>query len=158
MIYVIYTSSGSEQAVMYELLDKGYKAYVPRELYSYRKGGRWHDTIRLLFDGYVFVDIAVLTPEIYYDIKSVYCVGGFVSKTTGLSDTESEYIIGLCKNRDIVQPSTGHIVDGHLRIDSGYLQQYENKIVKYSRRQHKAVIEITLYGEPHRITCTVNIK
>lgn len=37
MIYVIYVQSGSETAVMYSMRELGYTAYVPRELYKYRK-------------------------------------------------------------------------------------------------------------------------
>lgn len=37
MIYVIYVQSGSETTVMYSMRELGYTAYVPRELYKYRK-------------------------------------------------------------------------------------------------------------------------
>lgn len=36
-MYVIYVQSGSETAVMYSMRELGYTAYVPRELYKYRK-------------------------------------------------------------------------------------------------------------------------
>ena len=48
MIYVIYVLSGSETAVMYSMRELGYTAYVPRELYKYRKKGVWHEEIRPL--------------------------------------------------------------------------------------------------------------
>ena len=97
------------------------------------------------------------TADDYYTIRKIHGVGNFVSKTTCLSCTEEEYIIELCRNPDILKVSKGHIENGVLKIDSGYLKRYEHKIVKFSRRQHKAVIEITLYGESHRITCALDI-
>ncbi len=145
MIYVIYVQSGSETAVMYSMRELGYTAYVPRELYKYRK------------NGYIFFQTDRLTADDYYTIRKIHGVGNFVSKTTCLSCTEEEYIIGLCRNPYILKVSKGHIENGVLKIDSGYLKRYEHKIVKFSRRQHKAVIEITLYGESHRITCAVDI-
>lgn len=54
MIYVIYVQSGSETTVMYSMRELGYTAYVPRELYKYRKKGVWHEEIKPLFDGYIF--------------------------------------------------------------------------------------------------------
>ncbi len=157
MMYVIYVQSGSETAVMYAMRDLGYTAYVPRELHKYRKKGVWNEEIRPLFDGYIFFQTDRLTADDYYTIRKIHGVGNFVSKTTCLSCTEEEYIIGLCRNPDILKVSKGHIENGVLKIDSGYLKRYEHKIVKFSRRQHKAVIEITLYGKPHRITCAVDI-
>ena len=158
MIYVLYVHTGQEQTVMYALADKGYKAYIPRELYVYRKGGKWHEEIKPLFDSYVFLEIPAFSDEAYYDIKTVPGVGKFLSRSMWLSATEEEYIKGLCKNKEILKVSKGHIENGYLKIDSGYLKDYEHKIVKFSKRQHKAVIELTLYGEPHRITCAVDIS
>ena len=157
MIDVLYAKPGEEQAIMHSLQEIGYKSYVPRELHYYRKGGKWHHEIRPLFDGYVFVELDSLSAEDYYRIRAVHGVGNFVSKTTCLSCTEEEYILGLCRNKDWLKASHGHIDNGFLKIDSGYLKDYEHKIVKFSKRQHKAVIELTLYGEPHRITCAVDI-
>lgn len=156
-IYVLYVQSNKENDVMYDLQDKGFTAYVPREKYTYRKGGKWHTEIRVLFDGYVFVELPNINGDNYYVIKNTYGVGNFVSKTTNLSDTEAEYIKGLCNNGNIIETSVGHIENGVLKIDDGFLKQYEHKIVKYSRRQHRATVEITIYGEPYRITCAINI-
>lgn len=157
MIYVLRVRLGDEQAIMYALRDKGYTVYCPREEYTYRKGGKWHKDIRTLFNGYIFIDLPCVDGSNYYDIKSVSGVGHFISKTSCLSPTEAEYITGMCRE-DVLPISTGHIENGNLKLDTGYLKQYEHKIIKYSRRQHKAVAEITLYGEPYRITCTVDIQ
>ena len=65
MIYVIYVQSGSETAVMYSMRELGYTAYVPRELYKYRKKGVWHEEIKPLFDGYIFFQTDRLTADDY---------------------------------------------------------------------------------------------
>ena len=90
MIYVIYVQSGSETTVMYSMRELGYTAYVPRELYKYRKKGVWHEEIKPLFDGYIFFQTDRLTADDYYTIRKIHGVGNFVSKTTCLSCTEEE--------------------------------------------------------------------
>lgn len=74
MIYVIYVQSGSETAVMYLMRELGYTAYVPRELYKYRKKGVWHEEIKPLFDGYIFFQTDRLTADDYYIIRKIHGV------------------------------------------------------------------------------------
>ena len=72
MIYVLYVQSGSETAVMYLMRELGYTAYVPRELYKYRKKGVWHEEIKPLFDGYIFFQTDRLTADDYYIIRKIH--------------------------------------------------------------------------------------
>ena len=116
MIYVIYVQSGSETAVMYSMRELGYTAYVPRELYKYRKKGVWHEEIKPLFDSYIFFQTDRLTADDYYTIRKIHGVGNFVSKTTCLSCTEERiYHRRLCRPIPIYSSQQTHIKNGVLR-------------------------------------------
>ena len=157
-MYVIYVQTGREDEVLYSLRKTGYTAYVPKRILVQRKNGIYHDIQQILFTGYVFIDAEKITADDYYKIRSINGVGNFLSRTVPLSPTEEEYIKGLCNGGEDIAISKGILINGRLRITEGFLKQYEHKIVKYSRRQHRATVELTLYGEPHRIVCGIDIE
>lgn len=158
MIYVVTTISTKELDAAAMLRRSGYEAYVPRAMRRVRKGKECYYTAEVMFDGYVFVSLpGELTADDYYKIRSVKLIGNFLSKRAALSDEESEYVRMLCNNGQNVGVSSGYVKGGKLYITDGWLKQFEDKIVRWSVRQHKATVELTLHGEPHRITCTVDI-
>lgn len=158
MIYVITTIAGKELETAAALRKAGYTVYAPRAVRRKRSGTQSSFTAEILFAGYLFLDTQTLTAEDYYKIRNTKAVGNFLSRTSCLSETEAEYIRLLHNRGETIGVSKGRIENGQLRIESGWLKRFENHIVRWSVRQHKAVAEITLYGKPHRITCTVDIK
>ena len=159
MIYVVTTLSGKELEAAALLRKEWYEAYVPRATRRVRKGKDCYYTAEVMFDGYVFVSIdGELTDEDYYKIKSIKLIGNFLSRRAALSEEEAEYVRALCNNGQNVGVSSGYVKGGKLYITDGWLKQFEDKIVRWSVRQHKATAELTLHGEPHRITCTVDIE
>ena len=159
MIYVVTTVSGRELETVSALRRADYEAYVPRALRRRRKGKECFYTAEIMFDGYVFISLsAELTADDYYKIREVKTVGNFLSKRAALSEKEAEYVRTLCNNGQNVGVSAGYVKGGVLHITSGWLKRFEDKIVRWSARQHKATVEITLHGEPYRITCTADIE
>lgn len=158
MIYVITTIAGKELETAAALRKAGYTVYAPRAVRRRRSGTQSSLTAEILFAGYLFLDVQALSSEDYYKIRDTKAVGNFLSRTSCLSDTEAEYIRILHNRGETIGISKGRIENGQLRIESGWLKRFENHIVRWSARQHKAVAEITLYGKPHRITCTVDIR
>lgn len=157
MIYVLTVLSGNELAAAAALRRSGYTVYAPRAIRRRRSGKESSFTAEILFAGYLFLDVQALSPEDYYKIRNTKAVGNFLSRTSCLSETEAEYIRLLHNRGETIGISRGRIVNGRLRIESGWLKRFEEHIVRWSARQHKAVAEITLYGRPHRITCTADI-
>lgn len=157
-MFVIYVQTGREDEVVYCLRKNGYTAYVPKRILKQRKNGIYYNIPQILFTGYIFIDAGKITADDYYKIHSINGVGNFLSRTVPLSPTEEEYIKGLCNNGEVIGISKGVLVNGSLRITEGFLKQYEHRIVKYSRRQHRATVELTLYGETHRIVCGIDIE
>lgn len=158
MIYVLTTIAGRELEAAAALRKSGYTVYAPRAIRRRRSGTQSSFTAEILFAGYLFLDTQALSSEDYYKIRNTKAVGNFLSRTSCLSETEAEYIRLLHNRGETIGISRGRIEDGRLRIESGWLKRFESHIVRWSVRQHKAVAEITLYGKPHRITCTVDIR
>lgn len=161
MIYVVTVKPGGaspELDAAAALRRAGYEAHVPRALRRYRKGKEHYYTAEVMFDGYVFVSLpAELSAEDYYKIRAVRLVGNFLSRKSSLSDSEEEYIAVMCRDPKGIGVSSGYIKDGKLIVTDGWLKRFADRIVKYSVRQHKATVEIPIYGIPHRITCTIDI-
>ncbi len=159
MIYVITVIGGRELDIAATLRKTGYEAYVPRMLKRYRKGKELQYIAEVMFNGYVFINIPYgLNPEDYYKIKNINAVGNFLSRNICLSDTESEYIKNLCNKGEIIGVSKGILDNGFLKITDGWLKNLEHKIVSWSVRQHKATVEITIYGKPHKVVCSIDIE
>lgn len=159
MIYVTTCAPGKEIETVFALKKKGYTAYAPRAIRRRRRGDSTDFYAEVLFSGYIFIELPhELRPDEYYEIRSVKTVGNFLSRTTCLSDTEAEYIRVIYGNGEAIGISKGRLENGQLRIESGWCKKFESHIVRWSVRQHKATVEVTLYGKPHRITCTVDIE
>lgn len=159
MIYVITVIGGKELDTAAALRKMGYEAYVPRMLKRYRKGKELQYIAHVMFDGYVFVNIPYgLNADDYYKIKDINTVGNFLSRNICLSDTESEYIRSLCNHGETIGVSKGVLENNALRITEGWLKEFEHKIVSWSVRQHKATVELTIYGKVHKVVCSVDIE
>lgn len=156
-MYVIYVVCGREDDIIRHLRESGYTAYAPKTVIIQRKNGIYYHIPQILFPSYVFIDVKKISPEAYYKIRGLNGVGYFLNRDDPLPEAEAAYIKELCKDGEI-GISKGFLDNGRLVITEGFLKRHENRIVKYSRRQHRATVELTLYGKPHRIVCGVEIK
>lgn len=156
-MFVIYVHTGRENLVMYRLRQLGYAAYVPKRILKHRKKGIYYSIPQILFTGYVFLDTKRVSAEDYYKIRSISGVGNFLNRAIPLPEAEEKYIKDLCGTEE-TSISKGFLLDGRLIVTEGFLKRYENRIVKYSRRQHRATVELTLYGKPHRMVYGIDIE
>lgn len=156
-MFVIYVQAGREDEVLRRLRQLGYTAFVPKRILKQRRKGVYYQIQQILFTSYVFLDSQEITAEDYYKIRLVNGVGNFLNRTIPLSEAEEEYIRNLCECEES-GISKGFITDGKLIVTEGFLKRYENMILKYSRRQHRATVELTLYGKPHYIVCGIDIE
>lgn len=157
-MFVIFVLLGKEDEILCRLTELGYTAYVPKTVIIQRKNGICHNVSEVLFPGYIFIDLKKVSDSDYYQILGINGVSRFLSVNVPLSAGEEEYIGTLCADGSEIGISKGVLIGGKLKITKGFLKRYENKIVKYSRRQHRATIELTLYGKPHRIVCGIDIE
>lgn len=154
MLFVLYVRGGCELRVVEELRLKTITAYCPRQLKAERRCGQWQYIERIIFTGYVFVEVPELTAKIWH--KVMKCAGAikFVSPCALPPDEES-YIRQLCNSGDCIDISRGYIYGGALHITSGFLKDLEHEIVKFNWRGKRASADVTIYGEKHRLVFSV---
>ena len=155
-MYVLYVRGGRELQIVGELRRKNITAYCPRQIKVERRRGNWQYVERIIFTGYVFIDVPELTAKLWHIIMK--CTGAirFVSLCS-LPDDEDNFIRGLCNNGGCIDISRGYISDGTLHITSGFLTNLEHEIVKFNRRGKRVTADITIYGEKHRVVFSIEL-
>ncbi len=153
MTYVLQVQTGKELAVRSQLMREGIAADVPRERILIRKGGLWSKMIKLLFPGYVFVEIDY-SAEMFHKINPVSGVIRFLGNPTPLSGHEAEMIRWLSNDGEIIEPSSVNTEDGRI-VCQGFLAGYEDHIKYFNLRQKKAAVEIKFGGKIHRANLSI---
>lgn len=156
MIYVLQVQAGKELTVRRLLEQQDVVVYVPREGIEIRKGGLWSKMIKLLFPGYVFVDID-FDAEMFHKINPVSGVIRFLGLPTPLPQREADLILWLSNDGEIIEPSP-LTVDGDNITCEGFLTGHEDDIKRLNTRQKKASVEVRFGGKVHRANIGVEIK
>ena len=156
MIYVLQVQTGKETTVRKLLEQQDVVAYVPRERIEIRKGGLWSKMIKLLFPGYVFVDIDY-SPEMFHKINPISGVIRFLGLPTPLPQREADLILWLSNGGEIIEPSP-LTVDGDKITCEGFLAGHEDDIKYLNTRQKKASVEVRFGGKVHKANIGVEIK
>ena len=155
-MYVLYVRRGSELTIVEELRLKNITAYCPRQIKAERRRGNWQYVERIIFSGYVFIDVPEITAKIWHIIMK--CTGAirFVS-LCALPESEDAYIRKLCNDGNCINVSRGYVSDGVLHITDGFMTILDNEIVKFNRRGRRASADVTLYGEKHRVVFSIEL-
>lgn len=156
MIYVLQVQAGKELTVRRLLEQQDVVVYVPREGIEIRKGGLWSKMIKLLFPGYVFVDID-FDAEMFHKINPISGVIRFLGLPTPLPQREAEMILWLANGGEVIEPSP-LTVDGDNITCGGFLTGHEDDIKRLNARQKKASVEVRFGGKVHRANIGVEIK
>ena len=155
MIYVLQVQTGKELAVRSQLLRDGISADVPRERIIIRKGGLWSKMIKVLFPGYVFVDVD-FSPEIFHRINPVTGVIHFLGQPTPLTEHEAEMIQWLSNGGEVIEPSKVRLDDENEQvIFEGFLAGREDRVKHLNLRQKKAAVEVRFGGKTHKANLSV---
>lgn len=158
MIYVLQVQTGKELTVRKLLEQQGIVAYVPRERIEIRKGGLWSKMIKLLFPGYVFVDID-FSAEMFHVINPISGVIRFLGLPTPLPQREADMIRWLSNGGEIIEPSPVEIDGiGNIIGCEGFLAGNADRIKYLNRRQKKAAVEVRFGGKIHRANIGIEIK
>lgn len=156
MIYVLQVQTGKELTVRRLLEQQDIVAYVPRERIEIRKGGLWSKMIKLLFPGYVFVDIDY-SAEMFHIINPISGVIRFLGLPTPLPEREADLILWLANGGEIIEPSP-LTVDGDNITCEGFMSGHEDDIKRLNARQKKASVEVRFGGKVHKANIGVEIK
>lgn len=165
MWYVIQVMTGREDDIAGKLKEQGFRALVPKENRIIRSGGQWIRKPYILFNGYVFVDITTFNAENYYKIKNQSGVLHFLSvgdssNPSTLSYLEAEWIMRLTgKDNAPIEPTVVRTDEnGDLKVVKGILETFENRVVRYDKRNRKATVEITLCNEKKEVQLSIELE
>lgn len=161
MWYVIQVMTGKEDAIARNLKEQGIKALVPKENRLIRSGGSWTRREYILFTGYVFLDMKY-DAENYYKVKNLPGVIKFLGDSKNpsrLSYLEAEWIMLLTgKDNTPIEPTTVKVdEDGSIKVVKGVLERFENRVVKYDKRNRKATFEITICNEKKEVQLSIQL-
>lgn len=155
MIYVLHVQTGKEIIVRDKLRSMYFHGMVPRELCIERRDSVTELRERVIFPGYVFVDM-ILTLSGYHKIKAIPNVYKFLGggEPAILPATEADHIMWLTNHDKPLLPSELN-QDG--KVTGGPLAGHEDKIVSINKRQCRAKVKVEIMGEPHDISLSVTM-
>lgn len=161
-MYVIQVLTGKENDIAGKLTEVGIRALVPKENRLIRSGGTWLQREYVLFTGYVFLDMAY-DADGYYRVRGIPGVVRFLGDARNpskLSHLENEWIRLLTgKDNAPIEPTVVRVEeDGSVKVLTGVLEKFENRIIRYDKRNRKAVFEITLCGEKKEVQLSIRLE
>ena len=128
----------------------------PRRSLRIRRQGTWHNSEAPIFPGYLIVETAEVTPEIYWAIRQV---PGFIRFLAREND-RVEPVAGRDRQLLMHFLSFGEVVDrsmvvfdenNRIRVLIGPLKGLEGYIQKVDRRRGRARVKLDLYQESFQI-------
>ncbi|MCC8098005.1 MAG: antiterminator LoaP [Eubacterium sp.] len=133
--------------------------FIPKYEEMKRYKGEWHKERKLLFPGYVIL----VTNQIYDLIGELSKINGFThvlgdkDYITPLNDSEMAFLSRFGGEKQIVEMSTGIIVNDQVQITSGPMMGMEGCIRKIDRHKRTAQIEVEMFGRTMEATVGVEI-
>ena len=155
-MFVVQVKPMTELKAQNYLIRKGFKAFVPmNEIYE-RFAGKWRTATKILFPGYVFIDIAELSADDYY--KALNCdwvlrLLGQKGRPEKLQPKEIVFM-RLWQNGGprLVKLETDVIGDTYT------LAGIKLKAVEINKRARRGTFEIELAGEIHQVTLSCRFE
>ena len=128
--------------------DAGSKLIWPRRALKIRRKGSWREVIAPIFPGYVFLESAGISMELYHYIRRI---PGFIrflqsnQNITPLNKRDSELLLHFLSFGETVNKSKVFF-DEHnkIRAVSGPLKGLEGRIVKVDKRKGRAKVKLEL--------------
>ncbi|HBN57605.1 MAG TPA: transcription antiterminator [Lachnospiraceae bacterium] len=153
MWYVIQVRTGTEESIRIQcekqipasVLEKCCLPYYER---MRRYEGAWHKEQKLLFPGYLFL-ISDQLEGLYLNLKSVIGLTKLIGtgrEIVPLTKEETELILRLAGEDELVEMSRGVIQEGKTVITDGPLKGLEGYIRKVDRHKRVAWLEIQMMG------------
>ena len=91
-MFVLKVKGGEELTAKRLLEDKGYKILCPRKIKIEQRGRVVREVEKIVFTGYLFLDIFIVSATDYYNIKDTFKVIGFLDSKYNLPIYEEKYI------------------------------------------------------------------
>ena len=155
--YVLRTIVGKEEKALFLLqhLFHDIKIIFPRRKLSWRKKGKIIEVIKPLFSGYLFVsasDKQIMELNLWLRAQRIDLwfvkLGNLI---TPITTEEIELIQKLMCNSDIVESSEILKKGEKVMIVRGPLVGLEGIVEKYSKRNRRVIIKVSIGGEERQV-------
>lgn len=156
-VYVLQVGSQEEYNVKRRLKKYNYSVYVPSKIMLERRLGSVKSVNKIIFVGYVFVELDEMTEVDYYNLKHTAGVTKILDVNYPLNESEEEFIKWLNNGGRAISPSLVTMDNGHLKIVSGKLAEYECYITWFNIRQKRARITFEFMGKVKRIVLAIMV-
>lgn len=160
--YALYVKSGNEVAVQKWLnvsLEESFNSIVPRRYLIETKSNTSKETIKVIFPGYVFININMSTGN-YYKIKNIspiLKVLSYDSYFTEIPENEMMPILDLTKDDEIIKYSKIICDNSEFTVLSGPLKNNEHMIKKINKHKKRASVYLKLNGEDKKIDLGITL-
>ena len=153
MLHVIQVMAGMEdvtEKLLRKYLDDSWytELFVPRYASMRRYGGVWHDILKAMFPGYVFVETEEAEKvfvRLRYIPKSMHIIYA-EREILAVYPEEEKFLRDMIDEEYIVQMSRGFMIGDRLCITEGALQKHQGKIIKIDRHKRLATLSVNLFG------------
>lgn len=145
-MYVLHVMSGEELSIAEALRDMDYNAIVPEEECIVRRAGEHMRVMTVLMPGYVFLSVPRMDEATYYDACGITGVIRMLNYGTPMcqDDVDTVYRLAGLKSALMVKRHE----DGSYTILDGPFAGQESYLVKVDKRQHRAILRVSLCGRP----------
>ncbi|MFH0731931.1 MAG: transcription termination/antitermination protein NusG [Candidatus Omnitrophota bacterium] len=158
--YVIHTLTGEEEKVKKRLIsqsklshieDKISQILIPTEVISEVKGGKKKISERKFFPGYILAQMD-LTDEVWYLVKNVTGVTGFVSSGTKPTPLLDEEIANILKQteekKEKPTPKVIFEIGEGVKITDGPFTNFNGTIDEVNPEKGKIKVSVMIFGRP----------
>lgn len=153
MLYVIQVMAGKEEVtekLLKEYLEASWytELFVPRYASVRRYGGVWHDILRAMFPGYVFVETEEpekIFARLKFIPKSMHIIYA-EREILSVYPEEERFLRDLIDENYIVQMSRGFMIGDRLCITEGSLAKHQGRLVRIDRHKRLATLSVNLFG------------
>lgn len=153
MWYVMQVRTGTEENIRIQcerVIEKDVleRCFIPYYQQKKRFQGKWHIQENILFPGYVFL-IAQNVEKLAESLHSVIGLTKLIgtgNEIIPLNKEETQFLLRMGKEEQVVEMSTGIIENDKVKIQSGPLVGMEGDIKKVDRHKRKAILEIEMFG------------
>lgn len=159
--YVLQVLSGKEADIQtmisQDISEKYCRVLVPRRKIIERRQGRFIPVTRIMFPGYVFLNIT-LNDSIYYQVKRVPNVIRFLGTTrpVAVPFEQMQPILGMCSLGELIDISKISI-GKTVNIIEGPLQGYVGNIVSIDKRKKRAKVRFQILDEMKEIDLGIEV-
>lgn len=158
-MFVLKVIGGEELTAKKLLEDKGYKILCPRKLKVEKRGRVVREVEKIIFTGYIFLDMLIVSARDYYNIKDTFKVIGFLDSKYNLPVAEEKYIRALDNdNTPITKINIYFDSDSKPTLCDEF--QYDNirteNILRINRRNKTITVKFKLYDEVRIVTFNYN--